>query len=1014
VIFAFGDVELDTTAWKVRRAGSVVPLQRKAFEVLRYLIEHRDRPVSREELLKEVWAGDAVTPAVLTVAVSKVRQALAQGSSASEPIETEHGRGYRFVGRVRVVQPAAPLPPPVPIAHAAVSVPRSPFVGRDAVMDVLVAALDRARAGHGSLCLLVGEPGVGKTRTAEELAARAESLGVSAWWGRSHESEGMPAFWPWTQVLRRWTEGLSAARLAELGPSVHEVAKLVPELGGGASDAGVRADGIEIEAAQFRIFDAVTRALRLASAERPRLVILDDLHWGDGPTIDLLGYLLPEIVAAPILIVGTLRDTELPAGHPTRAGLEHLIRNANCHYLPLARLNAEDVERYATELFGRPVPGLGRAVFAQTEGNAFLMTEVLRPLASRPGGVSERDAQLPEPAFDLVRRRIRALDARTQEVLAAAAILGRRFDLPRLSRVCDLEPGALLAAIEAPLASRLIEGSGARPQRFTFGHALFQQTLVDDLPLAERARLHRRAAEALEEARAGGAEVSPQELAHHFVASLPDGPADKALAWSREAAEAAMRVFAYREAARQYARALEALEYLGAADLGLRAELQIALGHAQRLGGRVGRARATFTSVLELARRAGRPSEVALAAIGLRSLQPMRAVPEPETIQALTEALMVLPDAEAGLRARVLSRLAGQRSMDTRRLMSQRAAEIAAGIEDPTTLHDVLAARLHATQGPDVFDERLALAEQIVALADAQAQPYWKWEAFVARYDVALRRSDARDAARWLEACGHLAEELRHPPLLLEVERLRLQRRLARGELDKLGDAIVAQSELGERLQNPFAQFNFFVQSATYFRDLGVMGPPSEVSEEFISRFPWVEQNARAQVALHTFEAGHLDAARKSYDYFARRRFENVNRGEDWLFVVAQLSPVAVGLGEREDAEQLRAWLVPHAGQSVMSSAFIEHGSAHHYLGTLARFLGDADAARMHFEAALVVDGRMERAAWLGRTRIAYARLLRETGDDAARATALLREARDDARRRGMQAIARDAEALLG
>src|SRR6185369_8720374 len=223
--YAFGEFVLDERLYQLRRNGTVVKLEPKVFDVLAHLIRNRARVVSKDELLETLWPNEFVSESVLPRCITAARRALTDTRRTPSFIATVHGRGYRFLAAVTEPDASAPGAAP-PRPRGATS-----FVGREAVLAELRAALADAIAGRGRLLLLAGEPGIGKTRTAEEIGLDAAQRGCLVVTGRCHEDEGAPAFWPWVQILRGCIHERDAVRLAaELGPGIADIATLVPEL----------------------------------------------------------------------------------------------------------------------------------------------------------------------------------------------------------------------------------------------------------------------------------------------------------------------------------------------------------------------------------------------------------------------------------------------------------------------------------------------------------------------------------------------------------------------------------------------------------------------------------------------------------------------------------------------------------------------------------------------------------------------------------------------------------------
>lgn len=981
----FGDATLDLGRFELRRGGQPIKLEPKVFDVLRYLVLHRERVVPREELLATLWPDEHVIDAVVTRCVYEIRRVLARADSDTDPIETVRGRGYRFAEAVRIVD-ADDAP------HAA-----EPFVGRDAEIRRLQASHARTAQGQSRFSLLVGEPGVGKTRITEEFAARAQAGGDVVWVARCHEDQGAPPFWLWAQVARRCLRQLSDAQVRqELGGAYRELAVLLPELAD-AREAGEPSAALHGEAAHYRLFDAITRLLRLATTGRRHLLVLDDLHWADLPSLQLMGFVIAEITDCPLFILGTCRDTDWGRDDPRKAVIDGFSRHASFERVPVVRLSAAAVDDYVTRRAGAPRPQLSEALHRISEGNAFFMVEALRPVSLEPAPAGARAALgLPDASRDVVRRRLAVLHDEARASLQAASVFGTEFEVGLLADVVDGDPMRTLEALQPGLQASLILAVQERAGRFRFAHGLIRETLYGAVPIARRAQLHASIATRMERLLPPPA----SEIAHHFHRSLPVGDAYKALRWARAAAEAASLVHAHDAAVKHYRQALDALRALPEGDASAHQEILRLLGSALHLSGRLEPARDTFREAAKLARQAHDSRALALAVIGLRDCQALRAVPDASVDAELRDALGRLPESETSLRARVLSRLAAVRSVQARRKASHSAAELARDIVDPTVLADVWSARLHALQGPDEIGQRLEVADRLIALSDAQRRPSWAWEAWLARHDGHLRLGDVAGADAALAACGALAEHLHHPGMRLDHARLSAQRAICEGRYADAERQILRNAETAQRLSDPFGQFYFLVQMFWLLRDRGLMHTLGNQAEQFIRTRPWVEPTARATAALMYIEQGDRDAARRCFDYYARDGFDSVPYGEDFVSVFAQLAVVCAGLGASEHAASLHDVLLPYADQNVVNGTSTCLGAAAHFLGVLAGVLGRPDAAREHFERALAMNEAMRLQPALVRTHMAYAHVL--AASEPERAAKLRQSAMSTAQSIGM------------
>jgi hypothetical protein len=403
------------------------------------------------------------------------------------------------------------------------------LAGREREVAWLRAKLDGAQAGYGGLVLLGGEPGIGKTRSLFELAADASCREMQVCWGRCWESEGAPPFWPWIEVLRAVLRDQDPRRLrSELGTGAASIAELVPEVRELLTDLPA-ASSLDPAEARFRLFDSVTGALQRMSRVRPLLLLLDDLHWADKPSLLLLQFLVEHMADARILIAGTYRDTEVHAEHALAELVGALRRESQFGLLPLTGLTLDAVNQLISSL-DQPVPVdtaiLARAVWESTEGNPLFVREELRYLLEEQQLARGDEQQeilapllklgLPEGVRDVISRRLRRLSPTTRTVLSVGAIMGREFDARIVERSGTLDPAELDDALDEAEAARVIDEVLRSAGRYQFNHALFREALHAELPARRRIRLHARVAEALELEYTGSLDSHLSELTYHF------------------------------------------------------------------------------------------------------------------------------------------------------------------------------------------------------------------------------------------------------------------------------------------------------------------------------------------------------------------------------------------------------------------------------------------------------------------------------------------------------------------
>ena len=451
------------------------------------------------------------------------------------------------------------------------------FVGRQREMGELKACLEDALSGRGRLVTLVGEPGIGKTRTALELATYAGLRQAQVLWGRCYEEQGAPPYWPWVQAIRSYVRDIDAEQLhLDMGAGAADIGQVV-------SDVRDRLPGLEAppqlepEQARFRLFDSITAFLKGASRRQPLVLVLDDLHWADHPSLLLLEFVARELSNARLLVIGAYRDVELSRQHPLSRTLGELTRSAEGGFqrVLLRGLDREDVGRFIELASGIiPPSGMVEAVHRQTEGNPLFVTEVVRLLMQEgaliPGpspsgrgvaqGRGEADSwnvRIPEGVREVIGRRLDRLSERCNETLTIASVVGREFTLEQISPLIeDISGDRLLEVLDEALSARVIEELPRAVGRYQFTHALVQETLAEELSTTRRVRLHARIAETLEQLYGDGVEAHAAELAHHFAeAEAVLGP-DKLVLYSMLAGERALSARAYEEAEAHLQRAL--------------------------------------------------------------------------------------------------------------------------------------------------------------------------------------------------------------------------------------------------------------------------------------------------------------------------------------------------------------------------------------------------------------------------------------------------------------------------
>ncbi len=432
-------------------------------------------------------------------------------------------------------------------------------------MADLKVALEEALSGQGRLVMLVGEPGIGKTRTAQELAAQAETLGAQVLWGWCYEEEGAPPYWPWVQPIRSYIQQADPEQLAsEMGQGAADIAELVPQIREKLPDLEAPR-ALEPDQARFRLFDSITQFLKNSAQSRPMVLILDDLHWADRSSLLLLQFLAREMGESRLLVVGTYRDVELSLQHPLSETLAQLTRHPVFRRELLRGLTQEDTGQFIESVARvRSSPTLIENIFAHTEGNPFFMTEVLRLLTEQGDLTSDEIGGstgfiIPEGVRDVVGQRVNRLSSGCNEVLTTASIIGREFEFKLLAMLSDgISEDLLVQMIDEAVDAHLLEEVAGSWEEYRFSHALVQETLSEGLSTRGKVRLHARIGGALESLYGADVQAHADELAYHFGAAKPMLGPEKLVHYSLLAGERALAAYGYEEARSHFQRALAA------------------------------------------------------------------------------------------------------------------------------------------------------------------------------------------------------------------------------------------------------------------------------------------------------------------------------------------------------------------------------------------------------------------------------------------------------------------------
>jgi len=921
--------------------------------------------------------------------------------------------------RPRVAQAGIPLP-----ARAEL-VAQSGVVGRTAERAALAGAIESiSTAGVTKVVLISGEAGIGKTTLLLEAARTAKDGGAIVLYGRCDEDLAVP-YRPWSEAITHLVVHASSELRAWFAPHAGYLVQLAPALAG-LLDTPTAPVVSDPESARYVLFAAVTSTLRAASELAPVVLGLDDLHWADAASLQLLQHVAVALEPTRLLVVGTFRESDA-AGAPLAGLLGALHREPGNERIVLGGFDGSEVLAMmegAGHQLGEQGLAVRDALLAETDGNPFFVKELLRhgvdahvlcPEDGRraaSGGL--RRYGWPVSVREVIGRRVALLGDAGRRVLAIASVFGRDFDLDLLAVAAELDEDTLLDVMDQACEAALV--SNIDGDRYSFVHALIEHALYDSLSPARRARLHRRAAEAIEAERRGSTAPPVSELAYHW-ARAPASPQnlDKAIYYARAAGDAALARLGPDEALRWYSAALALLEQSSNLDDLLRCRLLVGTGDAQRQTGNRSY-RQTLLDAARLAEDLGSAELLVAAALaGNRGWSSTTGTVDTELVAVLEAACAVSANIEPADRAQLLAVLATEltygQDFSRRRSLADQALAIARGCTPAVLAATINHANLAIT-APDTVAERLALtAEALAAARRADDQTLQFWSA-LNRSVVLDQSGEPGDAGDLLALSRDIADRLGQP-LVLWCQTLRESARaMLAGDLATAERLAIAARKMGNEAGQPDSA----VMSGAQIGPIRVMqGRAEEIVERaagFAARNPWFP----AFLAQVYVDLDRHDEARSVLEPLVADAFASLSKYQvSWLLSMTSAAYAASGIGWTEAAEMLYQALCPFADQIPHVAVTTFGCQVSHYLGLLAASLRRDSEAEFYFSQAAATHERIGAGWGLAMTRLAWGRFLAARGnpDDLPKSLLLLRKSVNSARNQGYGLIERRATQAL-
>lgn len=991
------------------RDGQPIALSALPLSLLAYLIRHRERVVGREELIAVVWRGVKVSEGSMRQAVFELRHALEDAGDEQRFVRTVRGHGYRFVGEL--AEQTAITAGLGQERRAA-----SACFGREQELARLRNTLGEATQGSGRVVVIVGPPGIGKSRLVHELLHEARLRKVSCVVGHAHTSGFAPPFWPWLELLRAYFERCSeeqSARYRELSPRACHL------LRGADKEAHERNKPLSALPAQdrFELLEELAQLLTSFACDFPGALVLEDAQWADEASVALLDHLIRRVPETASLLLVTCRQLPARENRALARVLAGVTRGAAGERLQLEALAPEATRAMIEAHLQRDVaPSLCADVQALSRGNPLFALELARLLARSEQ--SSSDKLLPDQLEmqEVIRTRLLALPEPAQQTVRCACVLGPVFALAQLAYALEQAPDVALAGLDLCIEHGIIVDAG-QATHFSFSHALLRETAYASLPNAERAPLHLRAGIWLEE-RSGGSSASELNvLAHHFFVAAPCGGARKAVQYALRSAELACVATAYGDALEHYQRALSCGDLEPAISGAERLDIELLRGQALRASGAEATGvNQTFLTLAERAERLGDARLFARAVLGYAGQHPTgfiapRFVTSPDSDQRplIERALAALPQANDELHVLLLCALAWTLLYSTDRQLRERVVaemlERARALQSPVLLVRALVTRIYLCASPGTERLRLSACDELVELTYRHGLKGQEVEALVTRCVCLLGLGERAAAERDAERAQQLAALQKHPLTKLRAQVPPLLLAFCEGDLaqaEQLTCSIAAATS-----QDLLQRAQFMVRmSCLKSLTEGPSRTQLEMFENLLASFPDLI-GARCILANLYAQFGMLQEAERSFDWAAQDDFRLLPEDLHWLSEMAQLASAAVALGDARRAALVYRRLRPHAEVfDFYAAEACPAGPISFWLADLAMTMGDYAEAQRWLERADALNTRLRAALFTQLTTLARAKLiLLSRPHEAERARALLHAVSNFAARIGAKWI---------
>jgi tetratricopeptide (TPR) repeat protein len=873
---------------------------------------------------------------------------------------------------------------PLSREHAAGEMPRQAliggpsFAGRVDDLEWLDAAWVQSCQGQARLVEVRGEPGIGKTRLVSTFAARCHSEGAIVLWGRCF-AEPLVPFQTLTEALRP---------LEPAGAASEALWDLWPRLEG---ESAFRSD---LNTKRYLAFEAIANLLDEVSSSSPILLVLDDAHWADRPTLAFLSHMLRSARASALLVLSTARTMEMNTAQDFAVLVAELRQEGLAVSCSLGGLDDGEVATLITSIAGeRTPPEFNQAVQARTDGNPLFVTELLRHLDEVTGGeyrYADADAAdlsrlgVPEGIRTVIGHRLERLNPMTIDVVEVATVVSGDFDVELLDTILAGTGRTAIARCldEAERAGLLRFVKGATTS-YVFAHELLREAIDAGLGSARRALLHLQVGEAMETA---DNDLPLAQLAYHFAEAHTADSTTKAIWYSRQAGNRALETLAYEDAVSHVALAFDLCSRAPQQfDEELHADLLLLRARASFASGDGVKAKADFENAATIARRRTDPArltDIALCATGtaMRHIWSDYGTVSSWVVELLKEALVLVGPDDSSARACLLARLAEElyfsRDGDTRTAFAHDAVAIARRIGDDRALAESLNSRLRSYWTPETAPERLATADELLEVASRCDDAELIMSAYAWRIGLQLELCLPDGVDDDVVAYTSMVKTYRSPRHQVWFRAILAGLALARGEFENTEQIIMEGMAIAPELFG-YAVQGFAGQLCTLRIEQGRAKEMLDAARGFADEFPQVVA-WRAGLSVILAELGRGEEARSELKRVIGNGLETVRRDQEWLFTMGALAETCSIVDDATTAARIYEELAPFADRAVvLGEGYVLWCSAHKSLGILARTAGQPDRACEHLARALEVHRAFSAHALVARTMFEQARALK-------------------------------------